>query len=808
MSGTTATKATTAVLRPILLGSAGTARDTALGRAVKYSVKNTFIDALEEEGEGDHPTAAATAGRHRTCPDPERLLVEEPDEECLQFSTSPPLSDEIVAGVTNCKSEALMPYTTVTVKNTFINMADETATTPVNRRCLTCPADQLESLDNDGPLYVGHRSMGDSAAVKVYGSRVVLPIGIEAIAAADLGEHCDGKDPSEPGDPTPLPGHRLSRFCTTEDLQDRLDAGELWEQNAVILPQTSQAKTPLRRTSSCPDRQVEAPEGPDAGVGSVGVAIQSSWSKSLEGGMHCSTNYSNTEGAHAIWTQVLSAEGSSEHHNMTDLKESEDFSPLPGCRMARFCQTEDLRERLLAGELWELEGDGSCVENVALTPSSGTHSGGTLQNTTIVAAQQRASKTEVMLEYPLANVADNNCSTCPVKHIDADNDDEVGDGKEVNTAPLAQGNGHICLWAVPTWDAEPYQRISADKRFAPPTEIPNPDSENGFQNSDWDAEPPRGISADDRFAPPTRPMVTRLADHLPVTCAPSTNSFQCDMLHGEVHNPAPLSVAGVAKHTGSSGMPWSASSPGSPPSWGLCQQHPRISLDTAVCQATTGPSVAMGKNPPGPVQAGKDAPRVASSTLDVVSPRGRAQCGDGPPPGKFALEAEPLLVSGNVTATAVAAAKSEASSKPSPVPRSCRRPARLWIHIYLHMQAPGFELVPMLIGRGGRNMRKIAEATSAKIRIRGRGSGHLEIDGKFEAPTPLMVAVTTDRLDVTAFRGAIEMTIVELRRVADRFEAFCVKNGKPHEGPFFTVGTLTNGMDEALKGIIDGDLIR
>ena len=64
--------------------------------------------------------------------------------------------------------------------------------------------------------------------------------------------------------------------------------------------------------------------------------------------------------------------------------------------------------------------------------------------------------------------------------------------------------------------------------------------------------------------------------------------------------------------------------------------------------------------------------------------------------------------------------------------RGPRRPARLWVHIYLHMQAQDFDLVPMLIGRGGCNMRKIADKTAAKVRIRGRGSGHLEIDGKQE----------------------------------------------------------------------------
>ena len=60
-----------------------------------------------------------------------------------------------------------------------------------------------------------------------------------------------------------------------------------------------------------------------------------------------------------------------------------------------------------------------------------------------------------------------------------------------------------------------------------------------------------------------------------------------------------------------------------------------------------------------------------------------------------------------------------------------RRPAaRLWAHIYLHKWHHDFDLVPMLIGRGGGTTKGIFRATNAKLRIRGRGSGHLEVDGR------------------------------------------------------------------------------
>lgn len=136
--------------------------------------------------------------------------------------------------------------------------------------------------------------------------------------------------------------------------------------------------------------------------------------------------------------------------------------------------------------------------------------------------------------------------------------------------------------------------------------------------------------------------------------------------------------------------------------------------------------------------------------------------------------------------------------------KGAKRPLRLWCHIYLHMQVKGFELVPMMIGRGGCNMRKIFEATGAKIRIRGRGSGHYEIDGKREAPTPLMVAVTTDKLDHASFKAAIEKTLVELRAVEQRFISFCEKQNYLHEGPCFSIGVMPQGVEDVLGDVFEG----
>jgi len=101
-------------------------------------------------------------------------------------------------------------------------------------------------------------------------------------------------------------------------------------------------------------------------------------------------------------------------------------------------------------------------------------------------------------------------------------------------------------------------------------------------------------------------------------------------------------------------------------------------------------------------------------------------------------------------------------------------------------------------------MRKIAEETNAKVRIRGKGSGHLEVDGKLEAPTPLMVAVTTDHEQQIAFSRAIEMTLQELRKVERRYQTWCHKKNVAPEGPYFSIGLLSEGANTVLGNLLDG----
>ena len=95
---------------------------------------------------------------------------------------------------------------------------------------------------------------------------------------------------------------------------------------------------------------------------------------------------------------------------------------------------------------------------------------------------------------------------------------------------------------------------------------------------------------------------------------------------------------------------------------------------------------------------------------------------------------------------------------------------QLWCHIFLNNRDPDFELVPLVIGQAGCHLRKIYQATSAKIRVRGRGSGFLESNAQ-EAPLPLMVAITSE--DPDHFKMATQMVIARLGEVKGLFELFC-----------------------------------
>eukprot|EP00930_Biecheleria_cincta_P005582 TRINITY_DN10650_c0_g1_i4.p1 TRINITY_DN10650_c0_g1~~TRINITY_DN10650_c0_g1_i4.p1 ORF type:complete len:687 (-),score=133.51 TRINITY_DN10650_c0_g1_i4:93-2153(-) len=98
---------------------------------------------------------------------------------------------------------------------------------------------------------------------------------------------------------------------------------------------------------------------------------------------------------------------------------------------------------------------------------------------------------------------------------------------------------------------------------------------------------------------------------------------------------------------------------------------------------------------------------------------------------------------------------------------------RLCCSILLHMTAPGFDLVPRIIGKSGCNTRSIADATGCKLRVRGRGSGHLEWSTGQEAPVALMLVVTAESGAAEDFRTAVSKSLELMRAVEEDYVKHC-----------------------------------
>jgi len=118
-----------------------------------------------------------------------------------------------------------------------------------------------------------------------------------------------------------------------------------------------------------------------------------------------------------------------------------------------------------------------------------------------------------------------------------------------------------------------------------------------------------------------------------------------------------------------------------------------------------------------------------------------------------------------------------------------QREKRFSCHFLVHMEDAGFGVVSKLIGHHGKNMRKIAQVADAKVRVRGRGSGHIEANG-VEADVPMMIALTTARSNEGGFRKAFAMTLDLLRDAAPRYADYCQKQGVAHLGPYFSIGRM------------------
>ncbi|CAJ1387223.1 unnamed protein product [Effrenium voratum] len=105
-----------------------------------------------------------------------------------------------------------------------------------------------------------------------------------------------------------------------------------------------------------------------------------------------------------------------------------------------------------------------------------------------------------------------------------------------------------------------------------------------------------------------------------------------------------------------------------------------------------------------------------------------------------------------------------------PVDRRRRRAdgGRFSCNFHLTQAYQKLNVVPAIIGKQGVNTRSIYEKTGAKIRVRGRGSGHKESATGREAPAGLMVTVSACASDLNAFNHAVTMTGELLDRIQTR----------------------------------------
>jgi len=152
------------------------------------------------------------------------------------------------------------------------------------------------------------------------------------------------------------------------------------------------------------------------------------------------------------------------------------------------------------------------------------------------------------------------------------------------------------------------------------------------------------------------------------------------------------------------------------------------------------------------------------------------------------------------------------ASKETPGPSalcssSSKATGKLWCHFYLDpvMLMKGFDLNKKIIGHGGSCTKGIFDATACKIRLRGRGSMHMEGPGNREAPVHLMLAVTTEPGRHESFRKAFDMSVELLKGVENRFRVFCRKSDhKAPSSPCFWVGELSSESRRSLGSALAG----
>merc|ERR1712093_340721 len=87
-------------------------------------------------------------------------------------------------------------------------------------------------------------------------------------------------------------------------------------------------------------------------------------------------------------------------------------------------------------------------------------------------------------------------------------------------------------------------------------------------------------------------------------------------------------------------------------------------------------------------------------------------------------------------------------------------------------QDRAFNVVRKLLGDRGSHMKYIAENTSAKLRIRGRGSGFLEgPDNREASDEPLMICISATSQE--GFKTAVQDVESLLEHIHQEYSDFC-----------------------------------
>lgn len=87
-----------------------------------------------------------------------------------------------------------------------------------------------------------------------------------------------------------------------------------------------------------------------------------------------------------------------------------------------------------------------------------------------------------------------------------------------------------------------------------------------------------------------------------------------------------------------------------------------------------------------------------------------------------------------------------------------------------------FRVVKRIIGNGGENMKRIAELSGAKLRLRGRGSKFLEGPEQQESTDGLMLCLSSQ--DKIGYEHAKELVTELLKNIYHSYDVFCQKPGK------------------------------